>query len=146
MSWRTGWRALAHSRRTVPGVSSPCKVVRSMQVTARSSHAACQAFLTLRRVGKVAARRSVALRLVKRASWTQSRSSGSPGLRASAAGSGACPLAGAAGETLTLERAISRSIALSCDADAGNQTGLAIRMYWQEAGWPPLGRVLVAVA
>src|SRR4051812_39690378 len=77
-----------------------------MQVIARSSHAACQAFLTLRLVGSVAARRSVALRLVKRAWWTQSRSSGRPGLRASVPGSAAYPLAGATGETLTLERPI----------------------------------------
>src|SRR5205814_749104 len=60
-SWRTGWRALAHSRRTLPAVSSPCSVVKSMQVIARSSQAACHSFLTVRRVGMVAARRSMAL-------------------------------------------------------------------------------------
>src|SRR5437763_9341739 len=111
-----------------------------MHVIARRSHAACQIFLTLRLVGNVAARRSVALRLVKRASWTQSRSRGSPGLCTSAAGSVARPLARATGEALTLERTIWRSIAPSCDAIAGNQIGLAVRMYWQEAGWPSLGR------
>jgi hypothetical protein len=66
--------------------------------------------LTLRLVGNVAARRSAALQLVKRASCTQSRSSGNPGLRTSAIGTAACPLTGATGETLALERAIRRSI------------------------------------
>src|SRR5690348_6601637 len=47
---------------------------------ARSSHAACHSFLTVRRVGIVAARRSTALRLT-RACLTQSISSGVPGLR-----------------------------------------------------------------
>ena len=79
-SARTGWRALAHSRRTLPGVSSPESVVRSMHVIARSSHAACHSFLTVRRPGSVAARRSTALRLTRTAS-TQSRSSAQPGLR-----------------------------------------------------------------
>ena len=45
-SARTGRRALAQSRRTRPGVSSPESVVRSIRVTARSSHAACHSFLT----------------------------------------------------------------------------------------------------
>src|SRR5438128_10120187 len=101
-----------------------------MQVIARSNHAACHIFLTLRLGGNGAARRSVALRFVKRASWTQSRSRGSPGLCNSADGSDARPLAGATRETLTLELAIWRSIAPSCDAIAGNRTGLAVRMYW----------------
>src|SRR5712691_8155971 len=79
-SGRTGLFALAHSRSTLLGVSSPCSVVRSMQVMARSSHAACHSFLTVRRVGMVAARRSTALRLMRRAR-TRSRSRGIPGLR-----------------------------------------------------------------
>ena len=51
MSSRSGCRALAHRRRTLPGVSSPESVVRSISVMARSSHAACHSFLTVRRVG-----------------------------------------------------------------------------------------------
>ena len=47
---------------------------------ARSSHAACHCFLTVRRVGMVAARRSTALRLTRTVS-AQSRSSTAPGLR-----------------------------------------------------------------
>ena len=81
ISSRTGWRALAHSRATFAGVSSPASVVRSIVVTALSSHAACQSFLTVRRVGIVVARRSVALRLT-RISRSQSSSSAVPGLRA----------------------------------------------------------------
>ena len=77
---RTGWRAFAHRRRTLPGVSSPASVVRSMHVTARSSQAACHAFLTERRAPSVAARRRVALGLTCEAA-TQSRSSGVPLLR-----------------------------------------------------------------
>src|SRR5215472_1285515 len=46
-SWRTGCRALAHRRRTLPGVSSPINVVRSMQVMALSSQATCHSFLTV---------------------------------------------------------------------------------------------------
>ena len=75
------WRRAAAR---VPGVSSPASVVRSMQVMARSSQAACHSFFTVRRVGRVAARRSTALRFTRTAS-TQSRSSGMPGLRAIAA-------------------------------------------------------------
>src|SRR2546430_4170085 len=56
-SRRTGSFALAHSRSTLVGVSSPCRVVRSMHVIARSSQAACHSRLTVRRVGMVAARR-----------------------------------------------------------------------------------------
>lgn len=82
MSCRTGLRALAHSLRTLPGVSSPASVVRSMHVTARSSHAACQSFLIERRFWKVAARRSVALRLTRVRS-THPISRGIPGLRES---------------------------------------------------------------
>ncbi len=44
-----GWRALAHRRRTRSSVSSPESVVRSMQEIARSSHAACHSFFTVRR-------------------------------------------------------------------------------------------------
>ena len=43
-----------HRRRTRPGVSSPASVVRSMQLSARSSQAAWCAFLTERRVPIVA--------------------------------------------------------------------------------------------
>src|SRR2546425_11117438 len=80
MSWRTGCCALAQRRSTLVGVSSPCRVVRSMQVMARSSQAACHSFFTVRRVGMVAARRSTALRLTLIAR-TRSRSKGTPGLR-----------------------------------------------------------------
>src|SRR5256885_289250 len=79
-SGRTGLLALAHRRSTLVGVSSPWSVVRSMHVMARSSHAACHSFLTVRRVGIVAARRSTALRLM-RSARTRSRSRGIPGLR-----------------------------------------------------------------
>src|SRR5205807_3850197 len=79
-SGRTGLFALAHSRTTLVGVSSPWSVVKSMQVMARSNQAACHSFLTVRRVGMVAARRSTALRLMCRAR-TRSRSRGMPGLR-----------------------------------------------------------------
>jgi len=51
-----------------------------MQVIARNSQAACHCFLTVRRVGMVAARRSTALRFT-RSARTDSRSSGAPGLR-----------------------------------------------------------------
>src|SRR5213078_2779413 len=79
-SGRTGLFALAHRRSTLVGVSSPWSVVRSIHVIARSSHAACHSFLTVRRVGIVAARRSTALRLM-RSARTRSRSRGIPGLR-----------------------------------------------------------------
>src|SRR6058998_2926859 len=79
-SGRTGLFALAHRRSTLVGVSSPWSVVRSMHVMARSSHAACHSFLTVRRVGIVAARRSTALRLMCSAR-TRSRSREIPGLR-----------------------------------------------------------------
>src|SRR5947209_5029212 len=95
-SGRNGRRALAQSRRTFPGVSSPCGVVRSMHVTARSSQAACHSFLTVRRVGIVAARRSTALRFTRTAR-TQSRSSGTPALRVLGAAAGAGRSAGRAG-------------------------------------------------
>ena len=62
-SSRTGRRAFWHSLTTRPGVSSPDRVVRSMQVIALSSHAACHSRLTLRRVLRVLARRSAAERL-----------------------------------------------------------------------------------
>src|SRR5512145_1426984 len=51
-----------------------------MRVMARSSHAACHSFFTVRRVGIVAARRSAALRFTRTAR-TRSRSNGSPALR-----------------------------------------------------------------
>jgi hypothetical protein len=51
-----------------------------MSVIARSSHAACHSFFTVRRVGIVAARRSTALRFT-RIARTMSRSRGIPGLR-----------------------------------------------------------------
>ena len=73
---------MAQSRSTRPGVSSPESVVRSIRVMARSSQPACQAVLTERRVGIVAARRSTALRLI-RMSLIQPRSSGIPGFRGS---------------------------------------------------------------
>src|SRR5690606_26889107 len=73
----TGLTALAHRRRTRPGVSSPASVVRSMRVMALSSQAACHSFLTLRLVVRVAARRSTALRLT-RESRTQSSSRSVP--------------------------------------------------------------------
>ncbi len=79
-SARRGCTALAHRRRTFPGVSSPESVVRSIIVMARSSQPACHSFFTVRRVGIVAARRSTALRFT-RIARTQSRSSGVPGLR-----------------------------------------------------------------
>ena len=46
----SGWRALAQRRCTRSAVSSPLSVVRSMQAIARSSHAACHSFFTVRRV------------------------------------------------------------------------------------------------
>ena len=49
----TGWRALAQRRRTRSSVSSPERVVRSMQVMARRSQAICQSFFTVRRVVRV---------------------------------------------------------------------------------------------
>ena len=79
-SVRSGWRAFAHRRWTLPGVSSPCRVVRSIRVTARMSQAACHACLTVRRPARLLIRRSTALRLMRTCS-TQSRSSGVPGLR-----------------------------------------------------------------
>jgi hypothetical protein len=59
---------------------APDSVVRSMSVMARSSHAACHSFFTVRRVGIVAARRSTALRFT-RIARTMSRSSAIPGFR-----------------------------------------------------------------
>jgi hypothetical protein len=54
-----------------------------MQVTAFKSQAACASFLTVRRPGKVATRRSAAERLT-RTSRTHPRSSGHASLRAGA--------------------------------------------------------------
>jgi hypothetical protein len=65
---------------TRAGVSSPASVVRSMQVIALTSHAACQFFLTVRRVVSVAARRSTADRLTRAPSIHSTRS-GVPSLR-----------------------------------------------------------------
>src|SRR5205823_10093194 len=65
-------RALAQSRLTRSSVSSPERVVKSMQVMARSSQAICQSFFTVRRVTSVEARRSTAL-VFTRADSIQSR-------------------------------------------------------------------------
>ena len=72
----------------MPGVSSPESVVRSIVWTARSSQAACQSFLTVRRFGRVSARRSTALRLT-RTDATQSASNAQPGFRFAGGGFGA---------------------------------------------------------
>src|SRR5208337_1811377 len=77
-----GRRALAQSRRTRSSVSSPLKVVRSMQVMARSIQAICQSFFTVRRVTRVAARRSTALVFTRTCS-SQSRFSEVPRFGAS---------------------------------------------------------------
>src|SRR6185369_17002430 len=74
-----GCFALAHKRRTRSSVSSPESVVRSMQVIARSNHAACHSFFTDRRAVWLCARRSTALVLTRTCS-TQSRFSGMPRL------------------------------------------------------------------
>ena len=63
-----------------------------MTLTARSSHAACHSFLTVRRVTSVAVRRSTALRFT-RTRVSSERSSGVPGLRAGRAAWAAVPLA-----------------------------------------------------
>src|SRR3989449_5991345 len=112
-SGRRGLFALAHRRSTLVGVSSPWSVVRSMHVMARSSHAACHSFLTVRRAGLVAARRSTALRLM-RSARTRSRSRGIPGVRsggvnARGAGSGetAAGVAPAAGVGCSYRRLVS---------------------------------------
>src|SRR5580698_3046240 len=76
MRWSSrGRRAFAQRRLTRSAESSPESVVRSMQEMARSSQAACQSFLTLRRVPMVAARRSTA-EVLTRTSSTQLTSSG----------------------------------------------------------------------
>ncbi|CAG9256977.1 hypothetical protein PUN4_280070 [Paraburkholderia unamae] len=80
-SARTGWRAFMHRRCTRPSVSSPLSVVRSMQVMAFSSQAACASFLTARRVPSVAVRRSTADWLTRSAS-SQAASNATPALRA----------------------------------------------------------------
>ncbi len=59
-SGRNGFRALAHRRLTRSSVSSPDNVVKSIQEMARSNHAAWNCFLTLLRVPRVDARRSIA--------------------------------------------------------------------------------------
>ena len=74
-----GCRALAHSRRTRSSVSSPESVVKSMQVMARRSHAACHSFFTVRRATCDWARRSTAL-VFTRTSCNQVKSSGMPRL------------------------------------------------------------------
>mmetsp|Transcript_18067 Transcript_18067/g.63936 ORF Transcript_18067/g.63936 Transcript_18067/m.63936 type:complete len:444 (-) Transcript_18067:75-1406(-) len=82
-SRRTGFRALAHMRCTLPVVSSPDSVVRSMHVTARSSHAAWWSFFTERRGPISAARRSTAF-LLTRTLLIQPPSSSMPGLSSGA--------------------------------------------------------------
>src|ERR1700730_12756862 len=72
-SGRTGDFALAHNRWTFPSVSSPDRVVRSIQAIALSSQAACHSFLTVRLPAKVATRRSTAL-LFTLIAFTHSRS------------------------------------------------------------------------
>src|SRR5436309_1647366 len=72
-----GCLALAHRRRTRSSVSSPDNVVRSAQLTPRSSHAACHSFFTVRRATWVCARRSTALVLTRTCS-IQSRFRGMP--------------------------------------------------------------------
>ncbi len=79
----SGCFALAQRRLTRSAESSPESVVRSMQAMARSSHAACQSFFTVRRVVMVAVRRSTAL-VLTRISSTQSRLSGMRRLGSSA--------------------------------------------------------------
>ena len=76
--------ALAQRRWTRPGVSSPASVVRSMQVNAFTSQAACYSFFTVRRVPRVAARRSAAEVLTSVAS-NQEVSRRMPSLRAQGA-------------------------------------------------------------
>ena len=56
MSGRIGLAAFKHSLCTLTSVSSPARVVKSMQDRARHSHAACHCFFTVLRVPKVAAR------------------------------------------------------------------------------------------
>ena len=76
----SGWmgcRPFAHNRRTRSSVSSPERVVRSMQVTARRSQAACHSFFTVRRATWDWTRRSTAL-VLTRTSRTQSRLRGMP--------------------------------------------------------------------
>ena len=77
----SGRRALAHRRRTRPGVSSPASVVRSMQVSACTSHAAWWSFLTERRAVR---RRGAALDRAgvdARPHSNHAGSSATPGLR-----------------------------------------------------------------
>lgn len=71
---------LAHRRCTLPGVSSPARVVRSIIEIARSSHATWFRFFTARRGPISAARRSTALRFTT-ARCTHPRSSSMPGFR-----------------------------------------------------------------
>ena len=82
MSRRNGLTALAQRRRTRSSVSLLFSVVRSMQETARSSHAAWLSPLMLRRLVSDATRRSSALRLTLRIDSRKPRSSAMPGLRA----------------------------------------------------------------
>ena len=76
----TGFCALKHNRATLVAVSSPERVVKSMQVTARRSQAACHCFFTDRRVFSVSARRLTAGRLTL-APLIHCKSRGIPGLR-----------------------------------------------------------------
>ncbi len=55
-SSRSGWAALKQRRCTLEGVSSPARVVRSMQEMARSCQASWCSFLTARRAANSDAR------------------------------------------------------------------------------------------
>src|SRR5258706_5552072 len=143
MSGRSGRRALAQSRSTFPGVSSPCSVVRSMQVIARSSHAACHSFLTVRGVESVAARRSTALRLTRSARMT-SRSSGMPGLRSSVRTGRTTPTARSRSEVIFMmagecESPLEKSTRRG-DSRAQTASGLCLRLLRAQALLFPLGQ------
>ncbi len=85
MSVRSGRIAFMHRRSTRPGVSSPPRVVRSMHLIAWTSHAAWYCFLTVRRLARLAARRSAALRFTL--IWlTQPRSRPTASLRLKSCG------------------------------------------------------------
>jgi hypothetical protein len=79
---------LGAEARTRSGVSSLDSVVRSISEMARSSQAAWLSALMERRLVSVPTRRSSAERLTWRISSSQPRSSGMPGLRGRAVGSG----------------------------------------------------------
>src|SRR5260221_13809175 len=73
---------MAESRCLLGGVSSPLRVVRSMQLMAFNSQAACHSFLIERRAVRLAVRAKTALRLT-RAAEASPRSRSIPGLRGS---------------------------------------------------------------